>query len=281
MSDETAVVKREAREVSAHNPTMGAHGFDFDFAGAWRFAQGLIDGGMAPRGMDKAGAVVGLMQAGKELGLSPMYALANLTFTNGRLGIMGDAAKALIRRSGLLEPGTDFREEYSGKKNTPEWTCTVTAHRRGMKEPVSRSFSIQDAIDAGIARINGDKIESRKGREWSSYGPWSTYTARMLMYRATGFLARDYFADALGGCVVMEELQDYPAISHRPEVRDITPPAEPDPLLAVSASVEPEPADGEGPCWEPMGDGRCGREHGHRGEHVAEAEQFSLTGDHR
>lgn len=227
---------------------MGKQGFEFDFDSAWRFARGLIEGGMVPKGIVNPGAVVGLIEAGKELGLAPMYALANLTFTNGRLGIMGDAAKALIRSKGGLEPGTDFTEEYTGEEYTPEWKCTVTAHRRGSSAPVSRSFSIADAIKAKLIRLDGTKVSSRKGSEWIDYGPWSTYTKRMLMYRAFGFLARDYFSDYLGGAVLAEELRDYPT-----QDREVVPPSEPDPLLqnapkasapvaVVEAEVVKEPA---------------------------------------
>ena len=226
---------------------MGERGFDFDFDSAWRFAQGLIAGGMVPKGITNPGAVVGLIEAGRELGLPAMYALANLTFTNGRLGIMGDAAKALIRRAGVLEPGTDFTETYSGKEGTAEWACTVSAHRKGQPAPFSRTFSIADGIKAALVKIDGTKIKSRKGQDWIDYGPWSTYTARMLMYRAAGFLCRDYFSDVLGGCVVAEELADYPP----PIERDVSaaaalPETAADPLFAKAERiVEIDPDTGE------------------------------------
>ena len=209
---------------------MGERGFDFDFESVQRFAMGLIQGGMVPKGITSPGAVVGLIEAGKELGLPPMYALANLTFTNGRLGIMGDAAKALIRRSGALEPGTDFTETYSGDPYTPTWTCIVTAHRKGQPAPFSRSFSIGNAIAAKLVRLEGRQIKSRKGSDWIDYGPWSTYTDRMLMYRALGFLGRDFFSDILAGATLTEELRDYAA----EPARDAAPPSDPDPLLAAA-----------------------------------------------
>lgn len=220
---------------------MGERGFDFDFESAWRFAKGLIEGGMVPYGIKGPGAVVGLMEAGKELGLPPMYALANLTFTNGRLGIMGDAAKALVRRAGVLEPGTDFTETYTGTEGTADWTCTVTAQRRG-NAPCSRSFSLGDAMRAGLvqldARGEAPVIKSRHRGGWGTEGPWSTYTARMLMYRATGFLVRDYFSDVLGGAVLTEELRDYPGDPEVPgEPRVVSPPTEPDPLLAEPSAT--------------------------------------------
>ena len=235
---ESAVVERPARAVAQRKPMkLGEQGFEFDFEGAWRFAQGLIEAGMVPRGVDKPGAVLGIMQAAREMGLPTMYGLANLTMTNGRIGIMGDAAKALIRRSGMLEPGTDFVETFTGEPDTEGRTCTVSAHRAGQREPFSRSFSLRDAERAGIAKATPQGVKSRKGREWTDYGPWTTYTDRMLCYRATGFLARDYFGDVLCGAVFTEELADYPAHA-RPALREITPPAEADPLLGEAVTED-------------------------------------------
>ena len=220
---------------------MGERGFNLrTLDDAIRFAQGLVQGGMVPKAFDKlgdkaAGAIVGLLQAGSELGLPHMYALSNLTFVNGRLGIMGDAARSVVKMRGGLKPGTDFRVEYEGAEGTPEWTCKVTAHRTGADEPSSASFSIADAIRAGLCRIHQGQIQARGYNDWNSFGPWAAYPKRMLMYRALGFLVRDTFGDLLAGAVLVEELADYPQ-SRVPE-RDVTPPKEPDPLLVGSANL--------------------------------------------
>ncbi len=218
---------------------MGERGLELrTLEDAWRFATGLVQGGMVPKSLEKAGeravgAVVGILQAGKELGLQPMFALSNVTFVNGRVGLMGDAARAVVKMRGGLRPGTDFRVEYAGAENTPEWTCTVTAHRAGMEEPSSASFSLGDAMRAGLVRLQEGRVQARGYNDWNNHGPWATYTKRMLMYRALGFLCRDTFGDLLAGATLVEELQDYPAA---PE-RDVTPPKEPDPLLADSANT--------------------------------------------
>lgn len=226
---ETAVAKRPPMQ-------MGERGFDFDFENMQRFANALIEGGMVPKSIKSPGAVVGIIEAGKELGLPPMYALANLTFTNGRLGIMGDAAKALIRNSGALEPGTDFEEVYSGIENTPEWKCTVSAHRAGQSKRFSRDFSIADAVVARLVRLEGKKVLARAYDGYDDKGPWATYTKRMLMYRALGFLVRDYFSDSLCGFALAEEIRDIPATTERG-----LPPSEPDPLLAAVRDSAPQP----------------------------------------
>lgn len=214
---------------------MGSRGLALDnLDAAIRFADGLVKAGMVPKGVSHPGAVVGLIEAGKELGLAPMYALSNLTFTNGRLGIMGDAAKALIRGNGMLEPGTDFTEEYVGEEMTPEWTCTVIAQRKGMQKPFARSFSMREAIAARLVKLENGRALSRTRDGWGDHGPWSAYTKRMLMYRALGFLVRDYFSDVLGGAVLTEELRDYPTT----DAVTVVAPTEPDPLLADAAECE-------------------------------------------
>lgn len=236
-----AVVKRESMK-------MGQAGFEFNFEGLWRFAEALVAGEMAPKGM-KPGAVMGIIEAGKELGLAPMYALANLTFTNGRLGIMGDAAKALIRSNGVLKEGTDFETVYQGTPYTDDWTCSVSAHRAGQPKPFVATFEFRQAKRAGLVRMfalpSGEmKPQSRERDGWGDKGPWALWTERMMMYRPLGFLCKDYFSDILGGCIVTEELRDYPQTSH-----SLTPPQEPDPLLA--GTIEAEVID-EATSFEPV-----------------------------
>lgn len=216
---------------------------------ALRFAQGLANAGTIPKSIEslpeqkRAGAVLAIIQAGAEAGLPPMWALSNVTFVNGRLGIMGDASLALVRKAGVLKRGTTVQRVYSGEPMTPAWRCTVTAHRADHLEPVSASFSMGDAVQAGIGRFT-----QQNGWAATKTGPWQNYPQRMLYYRALGFLLRDHFSDVLMGMVVKEELDDYTAgrgegVTTLRE-RDVTP-AKEDPLLASVPGVrlEPEPED--------------------------------------
>lgn len=194
---------------------------------AWRFAQGVIQGGMAPKGIREPGAVVAIIEAGFELGLPPMFALSNLTFINGRLGIMGDAAKALVHSTGKLRKGTGFGVEYEGEGDSLK--AIVTSHREGEVDPVSHEFSVKDAKTAKL---------------WGKAGPWSEYPKRMLMYRALGFHVRDQYPDVMMGAALTEELKDYPVNPKgRPE-RDVTPPADKDPLLELAAESMVPSAEG-------------------------------------
>jgi hypothetical protein len=223
-----ALTEGEGTAQTAKAPMAFAKmGFEIEtFEQAWRFAQSLCAAGMVPKAYgNHPGAVLLIMQACAQLQIPIHVGLSNLTFVNGRFGIMGDLAHALVLRSGLLKKGTDIRVVYTGERDKPDWTCTVSVHRADQAEPKSSSFSMADATRAGLA---------------GKSGPWKEYRERMLYYRALGFLVRDVFPDVLMGFYTKEELDDFP------EERDVTPtPAHTgqgpgaDPLLELGVGAAP------------------------------------------
>ena len=141
--------------------------------------------------MEKPESVLIAVEMGYEVGLSPMAALQNTAVVNGRPTIYGDAALALVRGSGLL----DFYEEKQvGAKGKDDFGYCVTAKRKGDSSSYSETFTVADAKVAGL---------------WGKPGPWSQYPARMLKFRARGFLLRDAFGDVLKGMRTFEEVRDY------------------------------------------------------------------------
>jgi hypothetical protein len=197
---------------------------------AFRLAKSVVDGGMAPKGITEPGAVVAIWKAGSELGIPEMHALSALTFINGRIGIMVEAAMALVRTMGGLEPGTDFRTDFSGEGD--EQGYTATAIKRGIHEPCQRRFTVRMA---------------KRARLWGKTGPWQEYPDRMLQARALGFLLRDFFGEYLKGLVIAEEWRDVtPAKKAKPvEAAVRVEPAAPDPLLEKALSVGDSPPAGE------------------------------------
>lgn len=169
-----------------------------------RFADGVVKSRLAPKSFDTSAKVVIAIQTGLELGMQPMQALQGLHVINGKVGLSGDTAVALIQASGKA---IIFKRFY---KNAPvvqnptaedyaDDFCAVVQTKRhdgqmGYDETV---FSIADAKTAKL---------------WGKAGPWTQYWKRMLMYRAIGFHSRDYFGDVTKGMVVSEELQDYPTL---------------------------------------------------------------------
>lgn len=194
-----------------------------------RFAKMIYDSGLAPNGFKNMQSVAIAVEMGLELGMTPMMALQNIGVINGRPGIFGDAAKALVEASGLLadyseHPGRwcDVCEREGDAKNKcPKCASDLcagehhgyiaTSLRVGRRLPVVSGFNIRMAKKAGL---------------WGKQGTWTQYPNRMLMFRARGFNLRDNFPDVLKGFKTTEELDDYPSRSSG-VVMDHVPAAEP------------------------------------------------------
>jgi hypothetical protein len=198
------------------------------FEQLWRFATCIAKSPFAPKGMETPEAIVPAIQLGLEIGLSPMAALQNVAVINGRPGIYGDAALALVRASGLCE---SYTQKTEGAGDT--LAAVVTSKREG-HEPLTHRFSVADAKKAGL---------------WGKSGPWSQYPERMLLFRARGFNLRDNFGDVLKGLRTTEELSDIPAeksvaghvvqITPLPSVQ-ITPRTAQAPLAEEPIETQPE-----------------------------------------
>lgn len=154
------------------------------FDQALTFSQYLADSDLVPKDFKgKPGNCLIAMQWGSELGLKPLQSLQNLAVINGRPALWGDAVIALVMASPVCEYVT---EDDDGT------TAYCRVKRKGAPEQV-RSFSIDDAVKAGLA-----------GKQ----GPWLQYPKRMRQMRARAFALRDVFPDVLRGMPVAEELQD-------------------------------------------------------------------------
>lgn len=186
------------------------------FQDALEFAKELVKSGAAPAKM-AAGAVVGVIQAGAELGTKPMQSLANFAAINGRIGPMTKLAKSLIKQAQILKEGTKIEEwiEVDGEVvqilptdfKERETIAYCKSHRFDEEEPNVTLFSWADAKRANL---------SEKG------GPWQEYPQRQLMHRARGFHFDDHFGDVLLGMTLAEALPDYPDEREAAE-REITP----------------------------------------------------------
>jgi hypothetical protein len=161
------------------------------FDDAFRFAKVVAATEFAPKDFrGKPEACMLAIQAGSEVGLSPMQSLQSIAVINGRPSIWGDAAMALVQAS----PVCEFVREYT-EGDGDNLVAVCEAKRRGYPAPTVVRFSVADAKKAGL---------------WGKSGPWQQYPARMLALRARGFALRNAFADALRGLVTAEEAMDYP-----------------------------------------------------------------------
>ena len=202
-------------EISTHTaPARGLALASMD--DAYRFAKMVSSSEFAPKDFrGKPESCLLAIQAGSEVGLSPMQSLQSIAVINGRPSIWGDAAMALVQASPVCEY---IREYVEGDGDNLVAVCE--AKRRGYPAPTVVRFSVADAKKASL---------------WGKSGPWQQYPTRMLALRARGFALRNAFADALRGLITAEEAQDYPTAPP-------TPPREP---VQVRPKFEPTPPDAE------------------------------------
>lgn len=140
-----------------------------------------------------------VIQKGLSVGLSPTQALESITILNGKACMYGDALLALCM------PHGDIQETFDEGQQMAVCTC-----RRPGKTPVTRTFSMKEAMDAGLLAFDKDGHALGKSREgWTRNVPWGSYPRRMLLMRARGFALRDAFPDVLKGIISAEEAMDY------------------------------------------------------------------------
>lgn len=181
---------------------------------AYRFAKMVSSSDFAPKDFKgKPESCLLAIQAGSEVGLTPMQSLQSIAVINGRPTIWGDAALALVQASVVCEY---VREYTEGDGDALVAVCE--AKRKGYPAPTVVRFSVADARKAGL---------------YGKQGPWQQYPSRMLALRARGFALRNAFADALRGLITAEEAQDYPTADlsqgrvTQPQVAAETAPAAP------------------------------------------------------
>jgi len=133
------------------------------------------------------------IQMGAEVGLTPMAALQNIAVINGRPSVWGDAMLAICRSSGVFDEAA-FEETIEERDGKIIASCTVRRLPNG--KPVTRTFSMDDAKQAGLA---------------GKPGPWQQYPKRMLQMRARSWALRDTFPDILRGLHCAEEVIDIEA----------------------------------------------------------------------
>lgn len=195
MSADTALVPHVQASIAVGPRGVQIHTID----DLWRLAKVAHASGLMPKGIHSPEAAFMIIQAGLELSLSPWQALQGMQSINGKVGIGGDLALAIVRNSGLME---SYREHYEGTGDLLEHV--ITTRRKGEAEEYVSTFGVADARMANL---------------WGKPGPWSQYGRRMLRYRNLGFHLRDYYPEPLKGFKTSEELADYPVR----EERNVTP----------------------------------------------------------
>jgi hypothetical protein len=153
---------------------------------AWKtmlaMAEEFVKSGLLPNAIKSPAAALAIIQTGQELGIPPMYALRNIGIIGGKPVVGAEVMLAMIYRD---HGGDAVQFEETGEKR-----CTVLYKRRGWPEYRTFSWTIEEAVKAGLA--NKDV--------------WKGYAPAMLRARCISAVARLAFPDTIGGMYLPEEL---------------------------------------------------------------------------
>jgi hypothetical protein len=185
MSNELAKVEPKVPKVPV---LTGNRGLQFsDIESMYRFCVAAVNSKQFGKEIDTPEVALIRLQAGLELGLTPIWSLTNIFVVNGRPTVYGDALLGIVRAH---RDFADIRETLQGEGDDMVAICEID--RKG-QSTTARRFSVKDAKRAGL---------------WGKSGPWASYPMRMLQMRARAWACRDAFADALRGLGVSEEIRD-------------------------------------------------------------------------
>lgn len=171
------------------------------------------------------------VQAGRELGLPPVYSMQNINMIQGKLGTSANTIALLIKTSGKYNYRITAHDEQK---------CSIAFYELEagkMVEVGTSTFTMKDAERAQLVKPGSG---------------WAKYPRAMLFSRAISQGGRLYCPDAIGGAYTSEELQaipdtEKPTTSHvandtPPEVvseGDYTPVPETTPVDEKTESPEP------------------------------------------
>ena len=136
-------------------------------------------------------AVLSTVLLGRELGLPAMASLRSVHIIEGQHTLSAELMVALVLKSGMAE--------YFRLVETTDKVCTYETKRKGNEKPLSLSYTIEQAEQAGLL------APPRPGKKPS---PWHKMPKQMLRARCKSELARLEYPDLLAGLYTPEELRD-------------------------------------------------------------------------
>ncbi len=187
-------------------------------------AKAFVQSGMFQDIKQLSQAIVKI-QAGRELGLPPVYSMQNINMIRNRLTSSANTLAMLVKRSG--------RYNYRIKEHT-EKVCTITFYEKdGDKwaEVGESSFSMDDAKRAELVKPDSG---------------WAKFPRAMLFSRSISQGARIYAPDAIGGMYTDEEIRSIPPRLNEEEPVPEAPATTPEASKAqtgdkIPAKTEPTP----------------------------------------
>ena len=182
--------EKETKLVTIEAAEQGLELRDFDQMQRFARMAALLSTKSAtgPKDTDVADVLM-RVQAGAELGLTPVRALHAVYVVDGKVAIMSNPAKAIIDNRLVLAEPMDIQFDGEGD----ERRCVVRSRRKGWTDWKSNEFSMADAKVAGLSVKDN----------------WKKYPDRMLRARALGQHCADWYGDILLGLPLVEEVTDY------------------------------------------------------------------------
>ena len=210
--DETAVARQGFDKIK-----ITERGMDFEDARAmYAFARLAVQSGALPRCYHTPEEVCMAISMGRELGIQPVQSIYSITIINQQLTPFGDLTASRIDSSPIildreewyevdgepLEPGRRPRGIKPGMDVAA--VCKLTYKRPGMAEPrvYVSYYHLEEAEES--------ELFPGKDRH-GNYAPtatWNRFTARMLMWKARNWGARDIDPNVMKGFGDENETRD-------------------------------------------------------------------------
>jgi hypothetical protein len=172
-------------------------------------AKRYVDSGLLPAAIKTPAQALTIMQAGREIGVPPTYALRNIHVISGKPVVSAELLMALVRRT--------YGQSAIRVASATAEACTVEYREQGWDGISSLTFSLEDAKRAQLV----DKAV------------WKQYPRAMLRSRAVSEVVRTAFPECIAGLYTPEEMGAEVVVNSEGGVEIVDVPAE---------TLMPEPA---------------------------------------
>lgn len=204
-----AAVQEARAEVELYRLHQAEKAYDVDMPSTLRermaYARSLASSALIPKAFrsgrggddgfrETTANVLLAVELGNTLGLSPLQALCQVNVVEGKPGLGAEGQLAQV-----LKAGHDLYVDDSSDRTQ----ATVVAQRKGSERVQRITYTLDDAVAAGLVRIVEGRpfARSQSGKPL----PWETSTPDMLVWRAITRACKRVFPDVTGGLAVVDD----------------------------------------------------------------------------
>lgn len=219
-----AAVQEARAEVELYRLHQAEKAYDVDMPSTLRermaYARSLASSALIPKAFrsgrggddgfrETTANVLLAVELGNTLGLSPLQALCQVNVVEGKPGLGAEGQLAQV-----LKAGHDL---YVDEERSDRTRATVVAQRAGSERVHTITYTLDDAVAAGLVRI----VEGRPFARSQSNKPlpWETSTPDMLVWRAITRACKRVFPDVTGGLTAVD---DEPGTQYAPAGGSVT-----------------------------------------------------------